>query len=79
MTAGPSSFVIEMPKRIIPRPLAVIYRHSLYINTLFCVKESPKKSSYRGAGPLLYDLIEIMAKLIFYSSGIFSPQVARLL
>jgi len=38
------------------------YRRSLYINTLFYVKEIPKKALCRCAGPLVYDLTEIMAK-----------------
>ena len=51
------------------------YRHSLFINTLFCVKENKKKSLWRGAGPSVYDLIEIMANLIFLFLGdIFSSR-----
>jgi hypothetical protein len=51
-----------MKTRLIKKP----HCYSFYINTLFCVKESPKKSSCRGAGPLADDLIEIMANLFFY-------------
>jgi hypothetical protein len=52
------------------------YRHFFCITTLF-YQGNTKITSYRGAKRLMYDLFEIMAKLISSSPWIFSPQVTR--